>query len=188
MKFLSTILLASTASASLFGSSIKISPNVDGSLSVPGENPLQHCEDPKDDILDLKSVDLDPNPPKAGNTLKIAATGQLSKDVEEGAKIHLTIKYGLITIIRQEVDLCENAGKLDIECPLEKDEEVKLTKEVDLPSQIPPGKYTVVADVYTKSEEKVTCLTATVEFKRGGNMVVVGQQPLRGLEEPKQGL
>jgi len=70
MKFLAvaaSALLASSVSArsSIFGSSPDIAPNVDGSLSVPGENPLQHCQDPKDDILTLESVDLSPNPPKA---------------------------------------------------------------------------------------------------------------------------
>lgn len=67
MKYLTVIataLLAATASArsSLFGSSIEVAP-WNESLNVPGENPLQHCQDPKDDILDLESVDLDPNPP-----------------------------------------------------------------------------------------------------------------------------
>ena len=32
---------------------------------VPGENPLEFCEDTGDYLLDIKSVDLDPNPPKA---------------------------------------------------------------------------------------------------------------------------
>jgi hypothetical protein len=36
----------------------------------------------------------------------------------------------------------------------------------DSHSQIPPGKYTVLADVYTKDNEKITCLTATVWFHR----------------------
>jgi hypothetical protein len=31
---------------------------------VPGDNPLYFCGDPKDDILTIKKVDLDPNPPK----------------------------------------------------------------------------------------------------------------------------
>lgn len=62
-----TALLASTVSArsSWLSSGPSVSPNTDGSLSVPGENPLQHCQDPKDDVLTLESVDLDPNPPKA---------------------------------------------------------------------------------------------------------------------------
>lgn len=70
MKFVHIIasaLFAGSVSArsSIFATSSEIAPNVDGSLSVPGDNPLQHCQDPKDDILTLESVDLDPNPPKA---------------------------------------------------------------------------------------------------------------------------
>ena len=73
MKFLAlatSALLTSTACArssgiSVFGKGVDITPNIDSSLSVPGENPLQHCADPKDDILTLENVDLSPNPPKA---------------------------------------------------------------------------------------------------------------------------
>lgn len=111
----------------------------------------------------------------SGTALKIEAKGILNEDVGEGAKIHLSVKYGLITIIRQTADLCDTVGKVDLECPLHKDKETALSKEVDLPKEIPPGKYTVVADVVTKDEAKITCLTATVEFKRGGAAVVEGE-------------
>lgn len=37
----------------------------DDPLSVPGENPLLFCADPKDNILEIKKADLNPNPPKA---------------------------------------------------------------------------------------------------------------------------
>ena len=43
---------------------------------------------------------------------------------------------------------------------------------MSLPKEIPPGKYSVIADVYSKDEDKITCLTATLEFKKGGNVVV----------------
>ena len=33
-------------------------------LSVPGDNPLTYCQDPKDNILTIDYVDLSPNPPK----------------------------------------------------------------------------------------------------------------------------
>jgi hypothetical protein len=64
LSLLATALLAASASArsSIFGNSIEVAPFED-SIKVPGENPLQHCQDPKDDILELESVDLDPNPP-----------------------------------------------------------------------------------------------------------------------------
>ncbi|KAK3691179.1 Phosphatidylglycerol/phosphatidylinositol transfer protein [Vermiconidia calcicola] len=175
MKFLTvaaSALLASSVSArsSLFGSSIEVAP-FDEALKVPGDNPLQHCKDPKDDILDLESVDLSPNPPKPGKTLTITATGTLSQNVTKGATVHLQVKYGLITIVKQTADLCETVKNVDLKCPIEKGE-MTLEKDVDLPKEIPPGKYHVIADVYTKDEDKVTCLTATVEFKRGGGSVV----------------
>ena len=61
---------------------------------------------------------------------------------------------------------------MDLECPLKKDNDTKLSKEVDIPKEIPPGKYTVVADVESVDGDKITCLTATVEFKRGGAVIV----------------
>lgn len=67
MKFLNlaaSALLAATVSARSTINKRNIVAAEDP-LSVPGKNPLVHCENPKDDILALKSVDLDPNPPKA---------------------------------------------------------------------------------------------------------------------------
>jgi hypothetical protein len=32
-------------------------------FKVPGENPLYFCADPKDNILEIEKVDLNPNPP-----------------------------------------------------------------------------------------------------------------------------
>lgn len=62
---LSIPLLLSTLVASksfLFGNQQQ--PLVDGSLSVPGDNPLSFCADPSDYILTIEKVDLDPNPPE----------------------------------------------------------------------------------------------------------------------------
>ncbi|KAK5107998.1 hypothetical protein LTR62_008892 [Meristemomyces frigidus] len=179
---LATTALLSTsvaARSSLFGVSVggDISPNVDGELSVPGDNPLNHCADPSNDILKIENVDISPNPPKAGQTLTVTAKGILNQNVTEGAQIHLSVKYGLITIIRQTSDLCNLVKNVDLECPLSKDKETSLSKEVHLPKEIPPGKYTVMADVVAAKVEgedvqkKITCLTAVVEFKRGGAVV-----------------
>ena len=67
---------------------------------------------------------------------------------------------------------------IDEECPLEGAKTV--TKNVELPKEIPPvrkynshlrvkltalqGQYTVLADVYTEDNEKITCLEASVKF------------------------
>lgn len=73
----------------------------------------------------------------SGQKLSIKADGVFKEKIEEGAKVHLTVKYGLITLINQESDLCEAIGNVDLTCPLEKGE-MEMTKDVDIPQQIPP--------------------------------------------------
>lgn len=67
MKLLSALLLSSApvnvwaASLPLFGQSpIK---SLEDTFPVAGENPLEYCADPKNDILEIVSVNLTPNPP-----------------------------------------------------------------------------------------------------------------------------
>lgn len=69
--------------------------------------------------------------------MTISAKGILLERIEKGATVNLEVKWGLITLIKQTVDLCDELKNVDLECPLEKGEMV-LTKEVDLPKQIPP--------------------------------------------------
>ncbi|KKY24104.1 putative phosphatidylglycerol phosphatidylinositol transfer protein [Phaeomoniella chlamydospora] len=167
MKFASVIVpfayFSLATSLSLLGSDQAALNEGNEALKVPGENPLTYCADPSDYILSIDYADLDPNPPKAGETLTISASGTFSKDVEEGTKVLLQVKYGLITLIKQEADLCEQIGNVDLECPLKKGP-MTLTKEVQIPKEVPKGKYTVMADVYTESGEKVTCLNAITYF------------------------
>ncbi|KAF9893818.1 Phosphatidylglycerol/phosphatidylinositol transfer protein [Aspergillus nanangensis] len=172
MKFLSTAatclvclapIAATARSIDFFGSSQ--APIHADAKSVEGENPLEYCNEPDGDILQIKSVDLSPNPPVPGQTLNIKASGTLRETIEDGAKVLLEVKYGLITLIKQEADLCEQITNVDLECPLEKGDMV-LEKQVDLPQHIPPGKYTVHADVLSKDNKRVTCLDGrNIEFK-----------------------
>ncbi|KAI5301075.1 Phosphatidylglycerol/phosphatidylinositol transfer protein [Ascosphaera pollenicola] len=135
----------------------------ESSLKVPGNNPLSYCSAPNKNILDIDQVDISPNPPQAGKTLTITATGTISKDIQEGAKVLVQVKYGLIRLISQEIDLCSEITKVDMSCPIEKGH-ITLSKDVQLPREIPPGKYSVFADALTKNDERITCLQAFVTF------------------------
>lgn len=127
---------------------------------VEGDNPLNYCAKPDSYKLVIDSVDLSPNPPlpyvylqqstpmnqnmianpnrvSSGQKLTISAEGTLLERIEKGATVNLEVKWGLITLIKQTVDLCDELKNVDLECPLEKGKMV-LTKEVDLPKQIPP--------------------------------------------------
>ncbi|KAL8660994.1 MAG: hypothetical protein Q9202_006014 [Teloschistes flavicans] len=154
--FLSTL----AASHSFLAGSLSQKPLVD--LSVPGDNPLEFCSDPSGFILTIDYVDLEPNPPVKGHALQIKAKGNFTETIEQDAYINLSVKYGLITLVNTKADLCEQMKEVDATCPLNGVKD--FTKEVNLPKEIPPGRYTVLADVYTKDDEKVTCLKAQVQF------------------------
>jgi ML domain len=72
--------------------------------------------------------------------LKIEAAGVFKEKIEEGAYVLLTVKYGYIKLISQRADLCEQIKNVDLECPLEKGL-TSVTKEVELPNQIPKVHY-----------------------------------------------
>lgn len=132
---------------------------------VNGDNPLEFCEPPSSHLLTIDSVDLSPNPPQPGETLTITASGTFHETITQGAVVNVEVKWGVITLVKQTMDLCEQIENVDLKCPLEKGKMV-LTKQVDLPKQIPPGRYSVLADVYTEDKRKVTCLKAdNIEFK-----------------------
>ena len=113
----------------------------------------------------------------SGENLTVTAKGILSEAVKDGATVHLLVKYGVIPIVRQTLDLCDTVKNVNLTCPIEKGE-TKLTKDVAIPKQIPPGKYTVTADVFTEDERQITCLSASVEFPRGGKAAGVFKQGL----------
>jgi hypothetical protein len=48
----------------------------------------------------------------SGEKLTISANGTLSQQIEPGATVFLQVKYGLITLIKQEADLCDNLPKV----------------------------------------------------------------------------
>jgi hypothetical protein len=53
----------SVASVSATPSWVPGQVTIQEDFKVPGDNPLYFCEDPKDNLLEIEKVDLDPNPP-----------------------------------------------------------------------------------------------------------------------------
>ncbi|CAG8952411.1 hypothetical protein HYFRA_00001158 [Hymenoscyphus fraxineus] len=168
MKFslaLASLCLSSLVAADFgfsYGSSQKVLD--DKGEAVPGSNPLVHCKkEHSDDLLTLEHVNLTPNPPAPGQNLTIEAVGSISQDVGEGAYVLLTVKYGFIKLLTTKADLCEQVSNVDLKCPI-KAGKTTITKDVEIPKQIPGGKYTVNADAYTADAKHIVCLEASVEF------------------------
>jgi len=95
--------------------------------------------------------------------LTIKASGELLEQVEKGAYIILQVKYGLIRLVNTQADLCDQVSNVDLECPIKKGK-TTITKDVELPKEIPPGTYSVFADAYTEGGKHIVCLEATVSF------------------------
>lgn len=72
--------------------------------------------------------------------MEIKATGTVFEPIVEGAYINLVVKYGLIRLINQEVDLCEQTEKADLKCPIEKGV-LSITKSVEIPKEVPPVRF-----------------------------------------------
>ncbi|KAH3667348.1 hypothetical protein OGAPHI_002997 [Ogataea philodendri] len=148
---------------SLIGGQVHLHSWVSSGVPVPGDSPLLLCEASNRQLLTLSHVDLSPNPPVRGNNLTIVARGALSTEITDGAYVEVDVSYGYIKLLHQTYDICEELPNVDMECPLEKGY-YDLVKEVEIPNEVPPGKYTVVAKAYTAEDELITCLTGTAEF------------------------
>lgn len=162
--FLLFLALVNVLSVSLFASDEQQPlASVPGIKPVPGDSPVAICDTDQPQLLDITLVELLPNPPARGANLTVNAIGKVSKTIEEGAYVDVEVKYGYIKLISQTYDLCEQVGEVDLKCPLEAGE-YKLTKTVEIPNEVPPGKYTVFARAFTKDDEFISCITATVVF------------------------
>lgn len=141
---------------------IQVFPNQD-ERPVPGNSPIIQCDIDTPQILNLQKVIIDPNPPAKGENLTFVATGFLSETIVDGAYVEVDVRYGFIRLIHQTFDLCEEITNVDMQCPVLKGEQI-ISKEVEIPNEVPAGKYTINARAYTKDDELITCLSATIEF------------------------
>lgn len=144
------------------GQIVKTFPNPD-ERPVPGNSPVINCDIKTPQILNLQRVVIDPSPPTKGQNLTFVATGFLSQDIVDGAYVEVDVRYGFIKLIHQTFDVCEEITNVDMECPVKKGEQI-ISKQVEIPNEVPPGKYLVNARAYTKDDVLITCLSATVEF------------------------
>ncbi|CAO3628606.1 unnamed protein product [Cunninghamella echinulata] len=123
---------------------------------------ITECGD-SNDILLIKDITLSPDPPIKGEKLKIEFEGFLKDTVVDGAYVDIKVKFGVVQLLHKKFDFCAEIEKIDEKCPIEKGI-LAFTKEVDLPKQIPRGKYTVDAKVFTVDDRQVTCLHGLAYF------------------------
>lgn len=154
-----------------------------GEKPIPGDSPVAVCDIYEPKLLTLDEVTISPNPPEKGANLSFAATGLLSKPIEEGLYVVVLVRYGYIKLLEKTFDLCEELVNVDMTCPIAEGPQA-IAKTVEIPDEVPPGKYTVYARAFTPDDDYITCLTASVTFQVEGyslgKMMTFGKRWLMG--------
>ena len=102
----------------------------------------------------------------SGQKVKVSASGNLTKVVEDGAYADVTVKLGLIKLLEKHLDLCEEARNAkEKNCPYEAGS-WNFEKEVDLPKEIPPTKFNIEMQAYTVDDEELIGMHGTVDFTK----------------------
>ncbi|KAL6950966.1 hypothetical protein ACO0QE_000250 [Hanseniaspora vineae] len=140
--------------------------SIEGDRPINGDSPLLLCDVEEPQLIRIDSIDISPNPPQRGTTLEITAEGVVLEEITEGSFVDVEVRLGYIKLLSQTYDLCEELEKNDIDglkCPVAPGL-YKIKKTVDIPQEVPAGKYNVVARAYTENVDELTCVTGDVIF------------------------
>ena len=117
--------------------------------------------------FELKSLVLTPNPPEKGKKLSIKLNGDLLKSINSGSLLRTVVKYQRIVLFRSTFDVCKELekpdNKLPIKCPIEIGEKT-LDYEVDLPDNLPNGKFSVDAELLNENKDLIFCTKIQMIF------------------------
>lgn len=60
----------------------------------------------------------------------------VKEDILDGSAAHVTVKLGVVTLIRKTFDFCKEVEGTSLECPVRKGP-IRFVKTFDLPREIP---------------------------------------------------
>ncbi|KUJ11614.1 uncharacterized protein LY89DRAFT_688810 [Mollisia scopiformis] len=120
------------------------------------------------DAISLHSFTLSPDPPVPGSPLTATFDFTANSEILEGAYVDIDVKLGFIILLSKTIDLCDDSedGVLydtGVSCPIAAGDYV-LTKNVDLPAEIPPAKFTVESRGYTFDDQDMFCVDVVANF------------------------
>ncbi|ORX69216.1 hypothetical protein DL89DRAFT_284520 [Linderina pennispora] len=118
----------------------------------------------EDDLVDIKYVDMDPEYPVRKTPVHINAQAYV-KDRIEAATANVRVKYGFITLLNRNYDLCEELKtNLNKTCPVDEGV-IEVNVDVDVPGFVPPGNFYLEAKAWRNEDEKqIGRITAKVHF------------------------
>ncbi|CAR22154.1 Phosphatidylglycerol/phosphatidylinositol transfer protein [Lachancea thermotolerans] len=164
--YLAALLLALAAASPVFPAFFGLPGTRSQNKPIPGDSPLEQCDADDKQLLTIQLVNLLPNPPVRGENVTVSAAGHVKETIKEGAYVDVEVRLGYIKLLTQTYDLCEELEKNDVgglKCPIAPGD-YKIDKTVEIPQEVPPGKYTVLARAYTEDDDEITCLSGDIFF------------------------
>ncbi|KAH8119719.1 ML domain-containing protein [Phellopilus nigrolimitatus] len=123
------------------------------------------CGDPSDPIQ-LKSIEVSPDPPKPGEDMTVKVKGHVTGGIEEGAYADVLVKIGVVKLLQKRFDVCEEArnAEASVQCPVDEGDYV-VEQTVALPKEIPRAKFVVQIRGFTVEDENLACVDLSVDFR-----------------------
>eukprot|EP01133_Synstelium_polycarpum_P017113 gene17113-20384_t len=106
------------------------------------------------DHFQIGNVVITPDPPTKGESINITASGTLNEQVTAG-NVHVLLKYGFITLINQNINLCESESPFP--CPIASgayEKSVVLT----IPDSAPSGTYKGHISITDQNDQEIACI------------------------------
>ncbi|KAJ1035989.1 hypothetical protein NDA13_000644 [Ustilago tritici] len=118
-----------------------------------------------DEIVDVESIVVSPDPPVPGQNLTVRAKGTVKDEVSDGTFADVVVKLGLIRLLARRFDVCEEArtNNADLQCPISAGD-YELEQTVALPREIPPGKFNVHLTGENQDGSNLLCLDLSIQF------------------------
>ncbi|KZP01498.1 hypothetical protein CALVIDRAFT_6692 [Calocera viscosa TUFC12733] len=138
--------------------------NLGGDVNTLADWTWSDCGD-ESYAIEIQSIEVSPDPPVPGQNLTVAVTGTTRMPIEDGAYADVTVKLGLIQLLKKRFDVCEEAtnANITVQCPVEPGD-YHLSHTVALPREIPKAKFGVQVRGVTQDDEDMVCLDIIMNF------------------------
>ncbi|KAL7413758.1 ML domain-containing protein [Mrakia frigida] len=154
------------------GAQTTLSSSASSLFSPGGSWSSEDCGEEGDAVI-LESIDISPDPPIPGQNLTVTVKGVVVSPITDGSYADVLVKFGLIKLIQRRFDLCELASENNatVQCPVLPGP-LTITETVELPKEIPPGKYNVQIRAFTAEDDDMLCENLRVDFpiRRGASV------------------
>jgi len=112
------------------------------------------------DHFTIDNVVVTPSTPVKGELVIVSATGTLNEEVTAG-NVHVTVKYGFITLINQNVDFCSSENP--VPCPVPAGTYTH-TVNATIPANAPSGTYKANIVATDQNSQEIACIDVTLNL------------------------